>query len=484
MSNVAYLDPKGGDRDPPADFKIEQALIGTLLIDNAGYQSVARLVRPEHFADPLHGEIFKAIIARIDAGERANPPLLQRQLGHVEMPGAITMADYLGRLAGAASVDSAMLPSYGREIVAYAAQRTALKAALLIQDRIGTGQPLMEAIADAEALLTEARGTATDQRRGLRPFELAVDAALDEAHRAHTHGGVIGLSTGLTALDKIIGGMQGGDLMVLAGRPSMGKTSAAVTILINVAVALQAQEPGAVTAAFSLEMPDQQLASRVLSHRVQMAWKRFRAGETVMADMERLEVAAKPVKRLPVFVDDTAGITLGDMRAQLQRLRAMKRVALVVIDYLQLMRPDQPRRDGNRVQEVTEITAGLKKLAKDFDVPVLALSQLSRAVEQREDKRPILADLRDSGSIEQDADVVMFVYRDEYYLAKAEPKESGGQKWQDWSARRDRAKGKVEIIVEKQRNGPTGAAHLRFDAETTWIADPPKADDYGQEEML
>lgn len=483
MNNVAYLNPADG-REPPHDWKIEQAVLGTLLIDNDGYASIAREVRPEHFADPLHAEIFKAIAARIDAGGKAIPPLLMGQLGHVEMPGTITMADYLGRLAGAASVSTELIADYGRELVRLAAQRTALRAALVLQDTIGNGGSLTDAISEAERLLIEARGTAAGKKSGLRHFEHAVEAALDEAHRAHTHGGIIGLATGLHSLDRIIGGMSAGDLIVLAGRPSMGKTSAAVTIAINVAEAIATEDPNATVACFSLEMPDQQLASRVLSHRVRTAWKKYRAGETNMADMERLELAARPAKRLPVYVDDAAGATLGDMRAQLQRLRAGKRIALVVIDYLQLMRPDQPRRDSNRVQEVTEITAGLKKLAKDFEVPVLALSQLSRAVEARDEKRPTLADLRDSGSIEQDADVVMFVYRDEYYASRNEPKESGGTKWLDWNSRREASRGKVELIVEKQRNGPTGTAHLRFDAETTWITNPPDASDVGQEEML
>lgn len=485
MSNVAYLNPRGDGSEPPHDFQLEQSLLGSLLMNNDAYNLIAREVRPEHFADPLHGEIFKAICARIDGGGRAIPPLLLGQLGHVQMPGAITMADYLGRMAGAASVSIDMVADYGREIVRHAARRTALRAALVIQDGVGNGKPLGETIAEAERLLIEARGDVAGRRRGLRPFEEAVDAALDEAHRAHTNGGVIGLSTGLGTLDRIIGGMQGGDLIVLAGRPSMGKTSVAVTIVVNVAESmLRGDEPEAAVAAFSLEMPGQQLAARDLSHRVNTAWKKYRAGETNMADMERLEIAAKPARRLPVFIDDTAGISLGDMRAQLQRLRVSRRPALVVVDYLQLMKTDTPRRDGNRVQEVTEITAGLKGIAKDFDVPVLALSQVSRQCEQRDDKRPTLADLRESGSIEQDADVVIFVYRDEFYASRNEPKETGGSKWNDWDGRRARAKGKVELIVEKQRNGPTGTAHLRFDAETTWISDPPAADDYGQEEML
>jgi len=311
--------------------------------------------------------------------------------------------------------------------------------------------------------------TEGDFRSGFRPFADVLGEAIDAASKAlnrDTH--LTGVTTGLVDMDQTLGGLQRSDLLILAGRPSMGKSALATNMAFSAAKAyLQSEgKEGAVAALFSLEMSAEQLATRILSDEAEIPSEKIRKGEMRRADFPRLTEAAQTLQRVPLFVDDTAGLTITQLRTRALRLKRQHDLGLIVVDYLQLMRPSGTSRSDNRVQEISEITRGLKMIAKDLDVPVLALSQLSRAVEQREDKRPQLADLRESGSIEQDADVVMFVFREAYYVSKREPAE-GTPDHDAWQAEMDRVHNLAEVIVAKQRHGPTKTVRLHFEGMYT-----------------
>jgi len=289
-------------------------------------------------------------------------------------------------------------------------------------------------------------------------------------------GGLAGLSTGLLDLDNLLGGLHSSDLLILAARPAMGKTSLATNIAFNVATA-NLRDPGQPrqpVAFFSLEMSSEQLATRILAERTNISSEKLRRGQLVDDDFGLLVQASQELERTPIYIDDTPAIPISTLRTRARRLKRQHGLSMIVVDYLQLMRPSPGMRVDNRVQEISMISQGLKAIAKELNVPVVALSQLSRAVEQREDKRPILADLRESGSIEQDADVVMFIFREEYYLQKAEPvqrADESPEKFHDrheqWMERCEKAYGKAEVIISKQRHGPTGTVTLHFEGATT-----------------
>jgi replicative DNA helicase len=342
-----------------------------------------------------------------------------------------------------------------------------------------TGSTLINKAERALFELAE-RGSA---ERGFSSFAEALAESLVTAEAAFKRGGKIaGIPTGLRDLDEQLGGFHRSDLLILAGRPSMGKTSLATNIAYNAAAAYRYEMQddgsrktvdGAIVAFFSLEMSSEQLATRILAERTGINSHDIRQGKLSKADFERLSEATAEMQNLPLFIDDTGGISIGELTARARRLkRAQGALDLIVIDYLQLITVSSSGSNSNRVQEVTQITTALKALAKDLNVPVVALSQLSRAVEQRDDKRPQLSDLRESGSIEQDADIVMFVFREEYYLARTEPPAdpndpSSNDKWKAWRARMDQVFGTAEVIVSKQRHGPIGTVKLAFDARLT-----------------
>ncbi|HEY9548072.1 MAG TPA: replicative DNA helicase, partial [Kiloniellaceae bacterium] len=298
--------------------------------------------------------------------------------------------------------------------------------------------------------------------------------------------GLSGVGTGLNDLDKLLGGLHRSDLLILAARPSMGKTALATNIAFNVAAAARIEkdaegnpvEQRQPVAFFSLEMSAEQLASRVIAERTGVRSDAMRRGDIHDDEFDKIFEASRELAELPLFVDDTPALSVSQVRTRARRLKRQHGLSLIVVDYLQLMQAPAGKRSDNRVQEVSEITRGLKALAKDLDVPVIALSQLSRAVEQREDKRPQLSDLRESGSIEQDADIVMFIYREQYYAERAEPSQREGEdenkfheRLERWKERCERAYGKAEIIVAKQRHGPIGSREFAFDGDTTRFSD-------------
>ena len=293
-------------------------------------------------------------------------------------------------------------------------------------------------------------------------------------------GGLSGIATGLRDLDGKMGGLQSSDLIIIAGRPSMGKTALVTNIAFNVAKAYKSETQadgtvktldGAVVGFFSLEMSSEQLATRILAEQAEISSEHIRRGKITEEEFRRLKQASIDISSVPLYIDQTGGITLAQLTARARKLKRQRNVGLIIVDYLQLITGSSKNSSDNRVQEITQITTGLKALAKELQVPVIALSQLSRAVEQREDKRPQLSDLRESGSIEQDADVVMFVFREEYYVQRAEPSPSKMEEYGKWQQEMERTHGIGEVIIGKQRHGPTGTVRLGFQGQFTRFSD-------------
>ncbi len=473
-------------RTPPLNTEAEQALLGAILINNAAYVRVSEFLQPEHFGNAVHGRIFAATGKLIERGQIANPVTLKSLFDQDGALSEIGGAQYLARLAGAA-VTIINAEDYGRAIHDLHLRRELISVGEdVVNDafRHDLDDPAREQIERAEKKLFD---LATDGHAegGFRAFAAAMTSAIDSAEAAFKKSGkTVGVATGFTDLDKKLGGLHPSDLVILAGRPSMGKTALATNIAFNAAKAYRPQrtpdgrtvaEDGAVAGFFSLEMSAEQLATRVLAEESGVSSDRIRRGDISHEDFDRFVQASQRLAALPLFIDDTPALSVSALRTRARRLMRQQGLGLIVIDYLQLLRPSgQVRAMENRVQEISDITRGLKALAKELDIPVLALSQLSRAVEQREDKRPMLADLRESGSIEQDADVVMFIFREEYYLSRSQPlrrpdetEEKYNDRYERWQSRFNEVYGVGEVIVAKQRHGPIGSIKLHFDAETT-----------------
>jgi replicative DNA helicase len=475
-------------RLPPSNVQAEQALLGALLANNKAFERVSEFLAPEHFADPIHGRIYAAIARRVDSGKVADAVTLKAEFEHAGVLDEVGGTAYLAQLL-TAMVGIINAADYGRAVHDAWLRRQLIDIGeTVVNTAFGSDTELdgLKQIETAETqLFTLATKGASDG--GFITFEKAVITAVQGAERAFKRTGhVSGLSTGLTDLDKKTGGMHPSDLLILAGRPGMGKTALATKIAFGAARALQEDarradpnaQPKGTIAIFSLEMSAEQLALRLLSEQARIPGEQIRRGEIGQREFDKFVLASREIASLPLEIDDTAAITLSALRSRCRRLQRTKGLSLIVIDYLQLMRPAMGTKPENRVLEISQITQGLKALAKDLAVPVLALSQLSRAVESREDKRPQLSDLRESGSIEQDADAVMFIYRDEYYLQQRMPKQmafESEEKFQDalekWQRDLERVHNKAELILEKQRHGPTGKIDLFFEAEFTRFAD-------------
>ncbi|HTZ79970.1 MAG TPA: replicative DNA helicase [Stellaceae bacterium] len=473
-------------RTPPHNIEAEQALLGAILVNNQAYHRVAEFLRPEHFAEGVHGRIFAAIGKLIERGQIANPVTLKNLFDQDGALQEIGGAQYLARLA-ASVVTIINAADYGRTIHDLYLRRQLIT---LGEDVVNEAfahdleRDARNQIEQAEKRLFDL-ATTGQYEGGFRGFDEALADAILMAESAFQRSGrTTGVATGFTDLDKLLGGLHPSDLIILAGRPSMGKTALATNIAFYAAKRYRpAQatdgrkkaEDGAVVGFFSLEMSSEQLATRILSEESSVPSDRIRRGDVSNDDFAKFVDASQQLAKVPIYIDDTPALSIAAVRTRARRLQRQRGLDLIVIDYLQLLRGTGEGTAGeNRVQEISEITRGLKALAKELDVPVLALSQLSRAVEQREDKRPQLSDLRESGSIEQDADVVMFVYREEYYLSRAEPTqrpeetiEKFGDRHDRWKERCEQVYGLAEVMVAKQRHGPIGKATLRFVGETT-----------------
>src|SRR5437660_5729464 len=473
-------------RTPPHNNEAEQALLGAILVNNNAYHRVSEFLLSEHFADAVHGRIYAAAGKLIERGQVANPVTLKNLFDQDGALAEIGGAAYLARLAEAA-VTIINAEHYGRTIHDLHLRRELITIGQDVVTeafRHDLDDPAVEQIERAEQKLFTL-ATAGQAEGGFQEFRKALTSAIDLAQAAFKRDGkTVGVATGFKDLDKKLGGLHPSDLIILAGRPSMGKTSLATNIAFGAAKAYRSTrgpdgrlivEDGAVVGFFSLEMSTEQLATRILAEESGVSSDRIRRGEVRREDFDKFVAASHRLAAVPLYIDDTPALSVAALRTRARRLKRQQGLGLIVVDYLQLMRPSaQARALESRVQEVSDITRGLKAIAKELDVPVVACAQLSRAVEQREDKRPMLADLRESGSIEQDADVVMFIFREEYYLSRAEPThrpEENEDKFNDrydrWKERSEAAYGTADIIIAKQRHGPIGTVKLHFEAETT-----------------
>ena len=460
----------------PHSIEAEQQLLGAILTNNDLFDRVASIVRADHFYDPVHARIFETASARIAKNNLASPVTLKAFMeddsGLAELGGPA----YLVRLAGAA-ISSFAVRDYAEMIYDLAIRRElitvgndiAAKAA-----RVDVDSEPKEQIVDAEQkLYALAEQGQTEQ--GFQSFLTAVTNAVKVANAAYQReGGLAGVSTGLVDMDKKLGGLHRSDLLILAGRPSMGKTSLATNVAFNIARAYKkgitaSGEEGAIDGGvvgfFSLEMSAEQLATRILSEVAEIPSNQIRRGNFTESEFRRIVDAAKELEAAPLFIDDTPALPISQLAARARRLKRTHGLDALFIDYLQLVRGTG--RSENRVNEISEITMGLKAIAKELDIPVIALSQLSRQVENREDKRPQLSDLRESGSIEQDADVVMFVFREEYYKEREKPGDHELDKMGIWQEEMERLHGKAEVVIGKQRHGPIGTVELSFEGQFT-----------------
>jgi replicative DNA helicase len=477
--------PETQPRKPPANVEAEQALLGAILINNDAFDRVSDFLRPDHFIEEIHRRIYENAGALIRAGKLATPITLKTFLGDHDLGGGLTVPQYLARLAAeATTVINAH--DYGRTVHDLAVRRELINIGEDIVN-VAFDAPIdstpRDQIEDAERRLYQIAETGK-YGGGFQRFADALKLAVDMAAKAYERDGHLsGISTGLDALDHKMGGLQSSDLIILAGRPAMGKTSLATNIAFNVARAYRgavkpdgstAAENGGIVGFFSLEMSSEQLATRIIAEQSGVSSSRIRRGDISEQEFHLVSQAMREMQSIPFYIDPTGGLSIAQLAARARRLKRQKGLDLLVVDYLQLLTGAKSRNE-NRVQELTEITTGLKALAKELQVPVIGLSQLSRQVEQRDDKRPQLSDLRESGSIEQDADVVLFVYREEYYLKGKEPR-VGTDEHLKWMAEMERAHGRAEVIIGKQRHGPTGTVELQFEAELTRFGNLAEAD--------
>jgi replicative DNA helicase len=473
-------------RTPPHNTEAEQALLAAILVNNAAFHRVSEFLLPEHFAEGVHGRIYAAIGKLIERGQIANPVTLKNLFDQDSALQEIGGGEYLARLARSV-VTIINAEDYGRTIYDLFLRRQLIALGEDVVNEAFAHDLERDALIQIEA--TEKRlfdlATTGQSERGFRPFEHALTDAILMAEAAFRRSGrTTGVATGFTELDKLLGGLHPSDLIVLAARPSMGKTALATNIAFHAARNYRATktpdgrtkaDDGAVVGFFSLEMSSEQLATRILSEESGVPSHLIRRGDVSNDDFDKFVQTSQLLANLPLYIDDAPAPTIAAVRTRARRLKRQRGLDLVIVDYLQLVRGSgEGASFENRVQEISEITRGLKALAKELEVPVLALAQLSRAVEQREDKRPLLSDLRESGSIEQDADVVMFIFREEYYLHRSEPVqrpdesiEKFGDRHDRWKEVCDKAYGKAEIMVAKQRHGPIDNVMLRFEGKTT-----------------
>ncbi len=478
LRTAATADEPVHFRQVPHNIEAEQALLGAILVNNEALDRVSGFLEPIHFYDPLHAQIYEIAAKLIQSGKQATPVTLKTFFENAEPIDAhLTVPQYLGRLAASATT-IINAHDYGQTVYDLAVRRQLI---VIGEDLVNTAfDSPVDQSPEAQIQETETRLYDLAEHgkygQGFMAFGSALTHAIDMANSAYQREGHLsGLATGLTDLDGKMGGLQPSDLLILAGRPSMGKTALATNIAYNIAKAYRHERQedgtnkvldGAIVGFFSLEMSAEQLATRILSEQSEIPSEKIRRGMISEPEFRKLVEVSQEMSRIPLYIDQTGGITIAQLAARARKLKRQRGLGLLIVDYLQLLSGSSRRGSDNRVQEITEITTGLKTLAKELAVPIIALSQLSRQVEQREDKRPQLSDLRESGSIEQDADVVMFVYREEYYVERLKPSE-GTAEFTDWQTKMMSVSGKAEVIIGKQRHGPVGTVPLAFESQFT-----------------
>jgi replicative DNA helicase len=474
---IAESASEPGPQALPQNVEAEASLLGALMIDNRLVEDVQLKLRPDHFFEPLHGRIYEAILRMTDANRVANPvtlrPLFEADEAIKEVGGPAYLAQLTG--SGAAVIGAR---DFAQQIYDLA----------LLRALIGVGRDLVEGALDtsedvaplaqierAETELYKVAEEGGAEGRARSFGEAAMDSIRNAEAALNRGGGLTGITSGFTGLNSRIGGLQRSDLIIVAGRPGMGKTALATNMAFNVAKAWAGEvQPdgtmktvnGGIVGFFSLEMSSEQLATRIIAEQANVSSANIRRGRITEPEFEQIVVAAREMNKIPLYIDQTGGLAIAQLAARARRLKRQRGLDLLVVDYIQLMQGSSKKGSDNRVQEVTEITNNLKALAKELNVPILALSQLSRQVENRDDKRPQLSDLRESGSIEQDADVVLFVFREEYYLKNKEPK-PGTIEYETWQNEMGLIHGVAEVIIGKQRHGPTGTVRLHFEDQFT-----------------
>ncbi|MEM6780533.1 MAG: replicative DNA helicase [Pseudomonadota bacterium] len=463
-------------RTLPQNIDAEQGLIGMLLIDNRHLEKVSDFLRPDHFFQPVHGRIFEAINTMVDRGQSASPVTLKGYFEKDDGLKDVGGARYLAELASEVPLLNDA-KDYAQTIYDLYLRRELIT---LGEDVVNDAydqqidRDASNAIEAAESKLF-ALAESGQVGKGFITLKDSVLTAIDIAEKAYkTDSHVTGIATGLTDLDSKLGGLHDSDLLILAARPSMGKSSLAINAGYNAAkkYAETGGKEGARVGFFSLEMSSDQIATRILADEASISGDAIRKGNINESDFRRFVEASQKLSQVPLYIDDTPALSIGAVRARARRLKRQHGLDMLMIDYLQLLQGTGSRQSSeNRVLEISEITRGLKAIAKELGIPVVALSQLSRAVEQREDKRPMLSDLRESGSIEQDSDVVMFIYREEYYLSRREPDMNDATKHGEWQEKMNDMHNIAEVIVAKQRHGPIGTVKLFFDSNYTRFSD-------------
>jgi replicative DNA helicase len=461
----------------PSNLEAEQALLGSILVNNDIIDEISNIVKSNVFYDPAHVKIFEVIESLNNKGMIANPITLKNFFEKDNMLNEVGGTEYLVKLtrfSGSAkqSIDYAKIIHemyLRRELVQISDQLTS--DTLNANDKEQDAEKIIESTEKSLFDLAE-RGSFS---QSFLKFNEALDQTIEMATLAmKSDQGIVGIPTGLSDLDEKLGGLHKSDLVILAGRPGMGKTALATNIAYHAAQNLMSRQEKSSIAFFSLEMSSEQLSTRILSEQARIKSDDIRRGKVTENEINRYIETSRNIYNLPLFIDETPAITISTLSNRARRIKRLFGLSLIVVDYIQLMRaPSSNNRGDNRVQEVSEITQGLKALAKELKVPVLALSQLSRAVESRDDKKPQLSDLRESGSIEQDADVVMFVYREAYYLENKQPK-LGSIEHAEWQSKMNDVNGLADIILGKQRHGPTGTVKVEFEGIYTKFKDLSK----------
>jgi replicative DNA helicase len=455
----------------PSNIEAEQSLIGSVLVNNDIIDEISNIINAGKFFDPIHRKIYEVVENLNNKGMIANPITLKNFFENDSGLSEVGGADYLVKLTRfSSSIKQAI--DYAKIIHEMYVKRELIFISDGISDQAKddqiekTGENIIE---DAEKSLFDLAERGNFSQTFMK-FNQAVDQTIEMATLAmKSDHGIIGVPTGLTDLDQKLGGLHKSDLIIIAGRPSMGKTALATNIAFYAAKNMQENNEKGSVAFFSLEMSSEQLSTRILSEQARISSHEIRTGKASEDTLNRYIETSRNIYDLPLYIDETPAIAISTLSNRARRIKRLFGLKLVVVDYIQLMRTSSNRMDG-RVQEISEITQGLKALAKELNVPVIALSQLSRAVEQRDDKKPQLSDLRESGSIEQDADVVVFVYREQYYLERKKPKE-GTIEFAEWQSKMSDIHGGAELILGKHRHGSTGVVHVEFEGEFTKFKD-------------
>ena len=463
---------ENSEKQLPCNIEAEQAVIASILVSNDIYDEISSILDSQKFFDPIHVKLYETIETLISKGLLANPITLKNHFENNEGLKELGGQEYLIKITKfSTSVKQAI--DYANIVQEMHVRRELIKISQSVLDEVSTNSDVGTS---GETIIQNTEKSLFDlAERGhfnqsFMKFDSALKQTIDMAKSAYQNEeGLVGVPTGLTDLDSRLGGLHKQDLVIIAGRPSMGKTALATNIAFHAAKNIEKKRSKSTVAFFSLEMSSEQLSTRILSEQSRIRSNDIRRGKVSEKEFEQFIETSKNISELPLYIDETPAITIAAISNRSRRIKRLFGLELIVVDYIQLMR-SSGKKEYNRVQEISEITQGLKALAKELNVPVLALSQLSRAVEQRDDKKPQLADLRESGSIEQDADIVMFVFRESYYLQNKEPT-VGSIEHAEWQTKMNEISHLAEIMISKQRHGPTGNVKVEFEQMYTKFKD-------------